>query len=154
MRVSTKGRNALRVLLELAKIKDERFVPLKEIALKHGISKNYLEQIMPLLHKARLVKTTRGFQGGYRLAKPPEEYSLGDILRVTEGNIAPVVCLDNGLAVECNRMDKCPTIEIWQGLNKVMLDYIDNISLKDILEKERSVLIDEKDEESAAEQAL
>jgi Rrf2 family protein len=139
MRVSTKGRYALRVLVELAKITDGRYVPLKEIALKHGISKNYLEQIMPLLHKARFVKTVRGFQGGYKLAKPAEEYRLGDILRVTEGNIAPVVCLDNGENVECDRIDNCPTIAVWQGLNKVMLDYIDNISLKDILEKKTAL---------------
>ncbi|MDR2105686.1 MAG: Rrf2 family transcriptional regulator [Deferribacteraceae bacterium] len=139
MRVSAKGRYALRVLLELAASSGSRYIPLKEIADKHGISRNYLEQIMPLLHKAKFVKTTRGFQGGYKLTKPPRDYRLGDILRVTEGNIAPVVCLDNGESVECDRVDKCPTIEVWQGLNRVMLDYIDGISLQDILEKKQSV---------------
>ncbi|MDR1193270.1 MAG: Rrf2 family transcriptional regulator [Peptococcaceae bacterium] len=134
MKISTKGRYALMMLLDLAEHKDEGFIPLKDIAVRQGISKNYLEQIMPILKKTDILKTTRGFQGGYKLAKAPNQYTVGYIIRVTEGSIAPVVCLD-GETNECLRSGFCKTLSVWRGLEQVIADYLDSITLQDILDK-------------------
>ena len=93
MKISTKGRYALRMLLDLAQHRDKGFVPLKDIAERQNVSKKYLEQIVPILNKSDMLQTNRGFQGGYRLAKEPDQYTVGEILRITEGNLAPVACL-------------------------------------------------------------
>lgn len=134
MKISTKGRYALRMLLDLAEHSGDEYVSLKDIAERQGISKKYLEQIVPLMNKSGFLRTNRGYQGGYKLAKPAKEYSVGDILRVTEGSIAPVTCLDF-TPMDCPRANECMTLGVWKGLYKVITDYVDNITLQDILDK-------------------
>ncbi len=135
MKISTKGRYALRMLLDLAEHKNNGFIALKDIAARQGISKKYLEQIVPLLNKSDFLLVNRGFQGGYMLAKSPEKYTVGDILRITEGSLAPVACLEQS-PVQCERSADCPTLPIWQGLERVINEYLDNITLQDILDKQ------------------
>jgi len=132
MKISTKGRYALRVLLDLAEHREDGYISLKEIAERQQVSKNYLEQIMMILNKGNFLRTTRGYQGGYKLRKSPSDYSVGDILRVTEGNISPVSCLsdDND---ECGKLNECMARRVWSGLEDVMLNYLNNLSLEDIL---------------------
>lgn len=132
MKISTKGRYALRMMIDLAQHSDSGYVALKDIAKRQGISKKYLEQIVPLLNSADFLQTNRGYQGGYMLAKPPEQYTVGDILRTTEGGIAPISCLERN-SVKCERSDECMTLSMWKGLYKVMTDYLDNITLQDII---------------------
>lgn len=135
MRISTKGRYALRMLIDLAKHNDGDFVALKEIAYRQGISKKYLEQIVPLLNKSDILQRNRGYQGGYRLAKEPKYYTVGDILRITEGNLAPVACLEQEPNM-CERCGDCVTLPLWQGLNRVINEYLDGITLQDLLDWE------------------
>ncbi len=134
MKISTKGRYALRVLADLAENGSDKFVSLKDIAERQGISKKYLEQIIPPLNSAGYLIAGRGFQGGYKLSKSPSEYTVGDILRVTEGRLAPVACLD-GEQNYCERADKCDTLYIWQGLMEVIEEYLDGITLRDIISR-------------------
>ncbi len=133
MRISTKSRYALRMLLDLAKRNEQDFIPLKEIAERQGISKKYLEQIVSVLIKAEILQANRGFQGGYRLARPPESCTVGEVLRLTEGKIAPVSCLKCEPPA-CERRDECLTLPVWQGLARVVSDYFDHITLRDILD--------------------
>ena len=135
MKISTKGRYALRMLLDLAEHRDAGFISLKEISERQEISKKYLEQIVPLLRQSNILKTTKGFQGGYMLAKNPDQYTVGDILRITEGGLAPVACLD-GETVDCQRSGICATLPVWQGLYRVITEYLDNITLQDILNQQ------------------
>lgn len=134
MKISTKGRYALRMLLDLALHESEEFVALKDIAERQGISKKYLEQIVPLLNKSNLLKTNRGYQGGYMLSKPPSKYTVGEILRITEGNLCPVACLQYE-PNDCPRAEECMTLFVWQGLYKSITDYLDGITLQDIIER-------------------
>ncbi len=134
MKISTKGRYALRMLIDLAEHNGDGFIALKDIAERQGISKKYLEQIVPVLNRSDVLQTNRGFQGGYKLAQPPCKYTVGDILRLTEGSLAPVSCLDQS-PNQCPRSNDCPTLPIWQGLNKVINDYLDGITLQDVLDK-------------------
>lgn len=136
MKISTKGRYALRLLIDLAEHQDEGFVSLKAVAQRQDISKKYLEQIVPMLNRCNVLQTNRGFQGGYRLAKKPGEYTVGEILRITEGSLAPVSCLEQS-PNECSRMQSCPTLYVWQGLYDVINNYLDSITLQDILNKIR-----------------
>lgn len=136
MKISTKGRYAVRMLLDLAEHENGGFIALKDIAQRQNISKKYLEQIVTILNKTDILQTSRGFQGGYKLAKSPDKYTIGDILRLTEGSLAPVACLDFE-PVECERSGNCPTLFIWRGLMEVINDYLDNITLQDVLDKER-----------------
>lgn len=136
MKISTKGRYALRMLLDLAEHKNSGFIPLKDIAERQGISKKYLEQIVPILNKSDLLQTNRGFQGGYMLAKEPHQYSVGEILRITEGTLAPVACLAYE-PNQCERSGECITLPVWQGLYRVITEYLDGISLQDILDQQR-----------------
>lgn len=133
MKISTKGRYALRMLLDLAVHQKDGCVCLKDVAERQGVSKKYLEQIVPSLSKAGILLTSRGFQGGYRLAIPPQQCTVGAVLRVTEGNLAPVACLVNG-TVDCSRSEECITLPVWQGLERVINQYLDSITLQDILE--------------------
>lgn len=135
MKISTKGRYALRMLLDLAQHNTGEYVALKEIAERQGISKKYLEQIVPLLNKSDILQRNRGYQGGYRLAKAPEKYTVGDILRITEGSLAPVACLEQEPNA-CARCGECATLPVWQGLNRVISEYLDSITLQDILDQE------------------
>ena len=133
MMISTRGRYALRMMIDLADHQGSGFVSLKDIAQRQEISKKYLEQIIPVLNSANFLKTTRGYQGGYRLAKHPSEYTLGDILRATEGTLAPVSCLE-GTENPCDRKSICATLPVWEGLNKVVSEYLDGITLQDVLD--------------------
>ncbi|MDE5801546.1 MAG: Rrf2 family transcriptional regulator [Lachnospiraceae bacterium] len=139
MKISTKGRYALRMLLDLAEHQGEGYVALKDIAERQDISKKYLEQIIPLFNKSDILRTTRGFQGGYRLAKTPDKCTVGEILRLTEGSLSPVACLEH-TPIECERCNECATLPVWQGLYRVVNEYLDGITLQDILnrQKERS----------------
>ena len=134
MKISTKGRYALRMLLDLALHESDGFVALKDIAERQNISKKYLEQIVPLLNKSNLLKTNRGYQGGYMLSKAPDKYTVGEILRITEGDLCPVTCLRYS-PNDCPRADECMTLFVWEGLYKAITDYLDGITLKDIIER-------------------
>ena len=131
MTISTRGRYALRMMVDLAEHGGEGFVSLKEIALRQNISKKYLEQIIPILNREGLLLTSRGYQGGYRLAKDPADYTVGEILRATEGSTAPVACLE-GAKNLCPRKGDCKTLAVWQGLQEVIDNYLDGIKLSDL----------------------
>ena len=132
MKFSTKGRYALRMMIDLAIHNSDGYVSLKDIAQRQDISKKYLEQIVPLLNRSDILKTNRGYQGGYMLAKAPSEYTVGVILRLTEGSLAPVACLDNDKN-DCPRAAECMTLYIWEGLYKLETEYFDGITLQDII---------------------
>ncbi len=134
MMVSTRGRYALRMMIDLAEHGSDGFVALKDIALRQGISKKYLEQIIPVLNRSGLLQTSRGFGGGYRLARAPKDYTVGEILRATEGKMAPVACLE-GFVNRCPRSAECATLPVWEGLQKVVDDYLDGITLQDVTGK-------------------
>ena len=136
MKISTKGRYALRMLVDLAEHQNDGYVALKDIANRQNISKKYLEQIVPVFNKNNILKTNRGFQGGYRLARTPDKYTVGEILRLTEGSLAPVACLDND-PNQCEKVADCATLPVWQGLYKVISEYLDGITLQDILDQQR-----------------
>ncbi|MBO5059614.1 MAG: Rrf2 family transcriptional regulator [Clostridia bacterium] len=138
MKISTKGRYALRMLIDLAQNADNGFVALKDIAERQGVSKKYLEQIVPLLSGSGILITGRGYQGGYKLAKAPKEYTVGEILRLTEGGLAPVSCLEQ-TPNQCDRSNSCVTLPIWKGLHKVINEYLDGITLQDILENQKEL---------------
>ena len=137
MKVSTKGRYALRMLLDLSEHSNDGFISLKDIAERQGISKKYLEQIVPVLNSSDLLRTNRGFQGGYMLAKSPDKITVGAILRLTEGDLSPVACLNDDPA-QCDRSSFCATLPVWQGLKDVITNYLDGITLQDILDQQRN----------------
>ena len=137
MKISTKGRYALRMLVDLAEHNNGTYIPLKEIAERQDISKKYLEQIIIIFNKSNILRTNRGAQGGYMLARSPEKYSVGEILRLTEGDLSPVECMV-GNASTCSRSADCPTLPVWQGLSKVVNEYLDGITLKDIVDQHRA----------------
>ena len=137
MKISTKGRYALRMMLDLAIHQSEGFVSLKDIASRQDISKKYLEQIVPLLKQSGFMRTNRGYQGGYMLSRPASAFTVGDILRLTEGNLAPVACLETE-PNECLRRSECITLPVWTGLYKAITDYLDSITLQDIIDRYKS----------------
>ena len=141
MKISTKGRYALRLMVDLAEHRDSGFIALKDVAKRQNISKKYLEQIVPVLNGAGLLATNRGNRGGYRLAKEPKEYTVGDILRITEGSIAPVSCLDSEVNL-CERKNFCQTLYVWEGLYKVVNEYLDGITVQDIVDKIGNTTLD------------
>ena len=130
--ISTKGRYALRVMLYLAQKNDKEYIPLKEIAENEGISKKYLEIIVKDLVKGGLVKGSSGKGGGYRLCRTAEEYSVGEILNLTEGSLALVACLSDG-AAGCERAAACKTLPMWSELDKIIHDYFYSKKLSDLL---------------------
>ena len=139
MTISTRGRYALRMMADLAEHQGDGFVSLKEIAIRQEISKKYLEQIIPVLNCAGLLQTSRGYKGGYRLSKAPRDYTIGEILRATEGPMAPVACLE-GKENLCTRRGHCKTLPIWAGLQKVIDDYLDGITLEELVaSKKKSI---------------
>ncbi len=138
MKVSTKGRYALRMLIDLAEHKESGFIALKEIAQRQKISKQYLEQIVALLNTSDILKTNRGKQGGYMLAKHPSQISVGQILRITEGSIAPVACLDDKVN-QCERIQECRTLPMWDDFYKVIANFLDNTSIADMIEKYQAI---------------
>ena len=133
MKISTRGRYGIRLMLALALNYNNGTIPLKTIAKDQGISEKYLEQIISVLNKAGYVRSIRGPQGGYILVKEPKEYTVGMILRATEGDLAPVSCVGNG-AVECDRADGCVTVRIWQKINDAVDNVVDNITLADLVD--------------------
>jgi len=135
MLISTRGRYALRVMADLAEHPTEGYVPLKEIAQRQEISEKYLEAIIKILVKARLLSGVRGKGGGYRLTRPPERYTVGEILRLTEESLAPVTCLEAD-ASPCARSAFCRTLPLWQGLDRVIGKYLDGVTLADLLRQE------------------
>lgn len=135
MTVSTKGRYALRIMLDLADHIGET-IKLKDIAARQGISEKYMEQIIAVLNKAGYVRSTRGAQGGYQLVNPPAAYTVGMILRLTEGNLAPVDCLSPS-GVACDRSYQCASVVVWQKIYEAVNNVIDDMTLADLLEIER-----------------
>ena len=129
--ISSRGRYALRVLVDLARQDPESFIPLKDVSARQEISQKYAESIMAALSKGGLVEGIHGKGGGYRLSRRPEEYSLGEILRLTEGSLAPVACLENGSA-PCAH--PCPSLPVWEKLEQLVTDYLNSVTLADIMD--------------------
>lgn len=138
MKISTKGRYALRLMLDIALNDAKTPVRIKDIAERQQISDKYLEQIVSSLNKAGFVKSLRGPQGGYRLTKKPEEYTVGMILRLIEGSLAPVACLDDDIN-NCIRADKCPTLILWEKLYDAISEVVDNITLADLISWQKNM---------------
>lgn len=133
MLISSKGRYALRVMIDLAEHQSEEFIPLKVIAQRQEISEKYLESIIKMLVKARFLNGLRGKGGGYKLTKAPEQYTVGSILQLTEDSLAPVACLEQD-APACPRMSGCRTLPMWQGLDKLIQDYLNHITVADLIQ--------------------
>lgn len=131
MKISTKGRYALRLMLDLAMNDNGQNIKIKDIAARQMLSDKYLEQIITMLSRAGYVKSVRGAQGGYRLTKRPEQYTVGMILRLTEGSLAPVACLEDE-ENECSRADCCATLELYKRLDEAIRSVIDNMTLQDL----------------------
>ena len=130
--ISTRGRYAIRVLMDLAEHRGEAFTPMKEVARRQEISLKYLEKIMPLLVAAKLVTGTHGKGGGYRLTRSPRDYPIGEILRLTEGDLAPVACLECN-AEKCVRTADCRTLPMWSELNRRVNEYLDSVTIADLM---------------------
>ena len=136
MKISTKGRYAVRVMLDLALNNNGECIKVKDIAARQGISEKYLEQIIAILNKAGYVKSVRGAQGGYRIARDPQEYTVGMILRLTEGSLAPVACLEENYGV-CERCDTCETLDVWKELHDAINQVVDGVTIEDLVEKRK-----------------
>ena len=134
MIVSTRGRYALRVLIDLAEHSNEERIPLKDIAERQEISQKYIESIMTLLSKNGFVDGVHGKGGGYKLNRPPKDYRVGDILRLTEGTLAPVACLEKGAPV-CSKKAVCRTIPMWSKLDELIEGYLDSVSIQELMKK-------------------
>ena len=130
MKISTKGRYALVVMIELAGNSNNEYIPLKDIAERQQISVKYLEKIVAMLNKAGFVQSNRGNNRGYKLVKEPKEYKVGDILRKTEGDLAPIACVNGE---ECGKRENCKTFKFWQGLDNVINEYVDSKTLADLI---------------------
>lgn len=137
MKISTKGRYALRLMYDLAQNYGGGYVPIKTIAQRQDISEKYLEQIVSSLSRAGLVKSVRGAGGGYQLANSPDKFTVGMILRLTEGSFAPVSCLEFEENT-CERQDKCPTLFVWQSIYEAVNNVVDSITLEDMLEHQNN----------------
>ena len=134
MLISTKGRYALRVMVDLAEHQAAGRIPLKEIADRQGVSEKYLENILATLVRAGLLSGMRGKGGGYRLTRDPDKYTAGEILRLTEGSLAPVSCLEGGNN-GCERAGECRTIDMWRELDEMISNYLDGITVADLVAK-------------------
>lgn len=137
MKISTKGRYALRLMADLAIHADEGYIALKDVAERQDISKKYLELIVPTLTKSGYLTANRGYQGGYKLGMNPSDITAGAVLRLTENSLQPVACLDEGAPV-CPREAECMTLPLWKGLSKVINDYLDSVTLQDIIDNRHS----------------
>ena len=133
--ISTRGRYALRVMIDLAEHIDEGYIPLQTIAKRQGISEKYLESILAVLSKAGLLDAVRGKGGGYRLSKPAKEYTAFEVLSLTEGTLAPVTCLERGQ--QCENAVNCRTLPLWQGLDQVISAYLCSYTLADLTREEK-----------------
>ena len=133
MKISTKGRYSFRMMIDLARHYNEGFIALKDISDRQNISKKYLEQIIPFLNRGNLLNANKGHMGGYRLAKAPSEITVREILESAEGSLAPVSCMDNSPNL-CEKCDFCLTLPIYEGLYRVVLDYLNGITLQDVID--------------------
>ena len=136
MMVSTRGRYALRVMIDLAEHQNGAYIPMKDIADRQGISLKYVEKIMPILVTHKMVDSSHGKGGGYRLTKEPDQYRVGDILRLTEGSLAPVACLECG-AEPCERAAECRTLPMWQQYFELTNRFFDSITVADLAKNEK-----------------
>lgn len=132
MLISSRGRYALRVMIDLAEHDNGGYIPMKEVAQRQDISLKYLERILPILVSAKLIEGIHGKGGGYRLTKKPEEYRIGDVLRLTEGDLAPVACLECN-ADKCRRTAECRTLPMWMELKRRVNDYLDSVTIADLM---------------------
>ncbi|BAK47387.1 MAG: Rrf2 family transcriptional regulator [Lachnospiraceae bacterium] len=147
MKVSTKGRYALRLMIDLGTYgSSDTYISLKDVAKRQHISAKYLEQIVTPLHRAGLVRSVRGAQGGYRLSRSPEKYTAGEILRSIEGSFAPIACLEDDVN-ECENYHDCPTVGFWEGMYKVISDYVDSVTLQQLIDESET----KENQESVAE---
>jgi len=137
MKISTKGRYALRMMIDIAEQGAGKMVPIKYISARQGVSLKYMEQIVTDLTKAGLLRSGRGAGGGYMLTKTPGQYTAGEILRALEGKLAPVACLEDEVN-RCDRVSFCKTLGFWEGLHKVIVDYVDSVTLQDLIAPENS----------------
>lgn len=133
MKISTKGRYALRLMIDLGENNTGTPISLRDVAKRQGISEKYLEQIISILNKAGYVRSIRGAQGGYLLRREPKEYTVGDILRLTEGSLAPVTCVEDE-DMPCERQDNCVTVIVWKKINEAINNVVDNITLQDLVD--------------------
>lgn len=141
LKISTKGRYALRLMLDLAMHDDGSYIPIKDIAKRQSISDKYLEQIISVLGRAGYVKSVRGAGGGYKLAHPVKSYTVGMVLRLTEGSLAPVACLDDNVNT-CERRNECATLMVWEKLYEAINGVVDSITLEDLVEYQKSLASD------------
>lgn len=132
MLISSRGRYALRVMIDLAEHDDGAYIPMKEVAQRQDISLKYLERILPILVSAKLVEGLHGKGGGYRLTRKPEDYRISEILRLTEGDLAPVACLECN-AERCKRTAECRTLPMWMELNRRVNEYLDSVTIADLM---------------------
>lgn len=137
MMISTRGRYALRVMIDLAEQNSDGYVSLREIAKRQEISEKYLETIVRFLTQEGLVSGVRGKGGGYRLTRKPEDYTAAEILSVAELSLSPVACLEKG-AAPCPRADQCRTLPLWKGLDQVVYDYLSHYTLRDLMDQEHA----------------
>ena len=138
MKISTKGRYAVRVMIDLARNNTGECIKLKDIAARQELSEKYLEQIIAVLNKAGYVKSVRGAQGGYRIAGEPGEYTVGMILRLTEGSLAPVACLEANYGV-CERCENCETVGVWKDIQSAVNQVVDNVTIADLMKRGSTV---------------
>lgn len=138
MKISTRGRYAIRVMLDLAEHDNGQYIPLIDVAKRQEISEKYLEAIVSALVKNDLLTALRGKGGGYKLIRKPEEYSIASILKVTEGAFAPVACLERS-PNQCERAAQCKTLKMWEGLQKLVNEYFENITIQDLLDSDSGV---------------
>lgn len=138
MMISTRGRYALRVMIDLAEHREDGYVPMRTVAERQGLSLKYLERILPMLAKSNCIEGVQGKGGGYRLTREPQDYTVGEILRLTEGNLAPVACLECD-AKPCAREEECRTVTMWRQFHTLTNTFFDGISLADLLRQDRSV---------------
>lgn len=139
MRISTKGRYAIRVMIDLAMSPKGECIKVKDIAKRQHISEKYLEQIIGILNRAGMVRSVRGAKGGYHLVREPEEYNVEEILRLTEGSLAPVACLDDDMNL-CERASICASLELWEDLYVQITDFLKSVTLKELADKQRAKL--------------
>lgn len=138
MMISTRGRYALRVMIDLAEHQEDGYTPMKDVAKRQSVSLGYMEKILPVLVKNGIVEGLQGKTGGYRLIRKPEEYTLGEILRLTEGSLAPVACLECG-ATPCNKATDCRTLPVWTELDRRINEYLDSVTVSDLLKSDPNI---------------
>lgn len=138
MMISTRGRYALRVMIDLAEHQEDGYTPMKDVAKRQSVSLGYMEKILPVLVRNGIVEGLQGKTGGYRLIRKPEEYTLGEILRLTEGSLAPVACLECG-ATPCDKATDCRTLPVWTELDRRINEYLDSVTVSDLLKSDPNI---------------